>query len=47
MAEIMPEDVAQQVKEAAEISMGTEILKEDEHHLKTLAKSVQDISEYR
>jgi len=47
MGEIMPEDIAEQVKEAAEISMGTEILQEDEDHLKTLAKSVQEISEYR
>jgi nucleolar protein 58 len=41
------EDIAQEVKEAAEISMGTEILKEDEDHLKTLAKQVFEISEYR
>lgn len=27
--------------------MGTEILKEDEHHIKTLAVSVFDISMYR
>ena len=47
MTEIMPEDLAEQVKEAAEISMGTEILQEDEHHLKTLAKSVIEISDYR
>jgi len=44
---VMPEDIAEQVKEAAEISMGTEILKDDENHLKTLAKSVVDISDYR
>ena len=37
MAEVVPEDVAQEIKEAAEISMGTEILKEDEGHIKTLA----------
>ena len=43
----MPEEVAEQVKEAAEISMGTEILEEDENHLKTLAKSVMEISDYR
>lgn len=47
MQEIMPEDIAEQVKEAAEISMGTEILKDDETHLKTLAKSVVEISDYR
>ena len=43
----MPEDLAEQVKEAAEISMGTEILKDDEMHIKTLAKSVVEISDYR
>lgn len=41
------EDIAQEVKEAAEISMGTEILKEDEEHIKSLAKSVFEISQYR
>jgi nucleolar protein 58 len=40
LSEVMPEEIAQQVKEAAEISMGTEILEEDENHIKTLAKSV-------
>jgi len=47
MQECMPEDIAEQVKEAAEISMGTEILKDDEMHLKTLAKSVVEMSDYR
>jgi nucleolar protein 58 len=47
MQEVMPEDIAEQVKEAAEISMGTEILPDDEAHLKTLAKSVVDMSDYR
>lgn len=37
MLEVMPEEVAGEVREAAEISMGTEILPEDERHLKTLA----------
>jgi nucleolar protein 58 len=32
------EDIAQEIKEAAEISMGTEILKDDEEHLRTLSK---------
>lgn len=40
LGEVMPEEIAQQVKEAAEISMGTEILEDDENHIKTLAKSV-------
>jgi nucleolar protein 58 len=43
----MPEDIAEQVQEAAEISMGTEILQDDEMHIKTLAKSVVEISDYR
>ena len=47
LAEVMPEELAEQVKEAAEISMGTEILDEDERHIKTLAKSVVEISDYR
>lgn len=47
MSAVMPEELAEQVKEAAEISMGTEILPEDELHLKTLAKSVVEISDYR
>ena len=41
------EDIAQEIKEAAEISMGTEILKDDEDHLRTLAKQVFEIAEYR
>ena len=40
LGEVMPEDIAQMVKEAAEISMGTEILEDDEMHIKTLARSV-------
>ena len=47
MTEIIPEEIAQQVKEAAEISMGTEILKDDEDHIKALAKYVYEISSYR
>lgn len=47
LSETMPEDLAEQVKEAAEISMGTEILPEDEMHIKTLARSVNEISDYR
>jgi len=47
LGEVMDEEVAEQVKEAAEVSMGTEILADDERHLKTLAKSVVEISDYR
>ena len=37
---VVPEEIAQEVREAAEISMGTEILKDDENHIKTLAGQV-------
>ena len=46
LAEVMDEEIAENVKEAAEVSMGTEILAEYEKHLKTLAKSVVEISDY-
>ena len=45
--EILPEDIAEEVRQAAEISMGTEILKEDEAHLRTLSGQVIAISNYR
>jgi len=37
LLEVLPEEIVGEVKEAAEISMGTEILVEDEKHLRTLA----------
>merc|ERR1740115_382702 len=36
--EFIPEEIATEVREAAEISMGTEILKDDEMHIRTLAR---------
>ena len=45
--EFVPEEIAQQIKEAAEISMGTEISKDDEDHIRTLSKSVYEVSQYR
>ena len=42
--EFVPEEIAQQIKEAAEISMGTEISKDDEDHIRTLSKSVYEVS---
>jgi nucleolar protein 58 len=45
--EICPEEIATEVREAAEISMGTEILAEDEKHIRTLATQVVEISAYR
>lgn len=44
---VVPEDIADEVKQAAEISMGTEITSDDEGHLKTLAGQVISISQYR
>ena len=41
------EEVAEEVRQAAEISMGTEITDDDEGHLKTLAGQVISISQYR
>jgi len=43
----MPENIAVEVREAAEISMGTEILEDDERHIRTLAQQVVQISAYR
>ena len=45
--EFVPEEIATQIKEAAEISMGTEISKDDEEHIRTLSKSVYEVSQYR
>jgi nucleolar protein 58 len=47
LLEIVPEEIAEEVREAAEISMGTEILKDDEGHIKTLANQVIQIAAYR
>lgn len=47
MEEFVPEEIAQEIKEAAEISMGTDILEDDINHIKTLANSVYEISQYR
>ncbi len=47
LAEILPEDVETEVKEAAEISMGTEISDEDLLNIQYLCAQVQAISEYR
>lgn len=47
MEEVVPEEIAQEIKEAAEISMGTDILTEDIEHIQTLATSVYEISQYR
>ena len=44
---LLPEDLEQRVKEAAEISMGTEISDEDMENINFLAEQVLEIAEYR
>jgi len=47
LSDILPEDVEQKVKEAAEVSMGTEISEEDLSNITHLCNQVLEISEYR
>ena len=47
LSDILPEDVEAKVKEAAEISMGTEISETDILNINHLAKQVLEIQEYR
>jgi len=47
MSEVLPEEVEEKVKEAAEISMGTEISDEDITNIRHLCKQVVEIQEYR
>jgi len=47
LSDILPEDVEAKVKEAAEISMGTEISDVDILNINHLAKQVLEIQEYR
>ncbi|KAL4471492.1 hypothetical protein ABPG74_008385 [Tetrahymena malaccensis] len=44
---ILPEDLEKEVKQAAEISMGTEISEEDEKYILELGSQIVDLSEYR
>jgi nucleolar protein 58 len=46
-SDILPEDVEQSLKEAAEVSMGTEIADEDVDNIKQLCEQVIAISDYR
>lgn len=46
-SDILPEDVEGPLKEAAEVSMGTEIAEEDVENIRALAEQVIAISEYR
>ena len=47
LSDILPEDVEAKVKEAAEISMGTEISETDILNINHLAKQVLEIQDYR
>lgn len=46
-SDILPEQMAQEVKDAAQISMGTEVSEEDIENVKALCTQVVNISEYR
>ena len=46
-SDTLPEEVEQQLKQAAEISMGTEITDEDLDNINLLAEQVLSLSEYR
>jgi len=47
LSEILPEEVEQEVKEAAEISMGTEVSDQDILNVRYLCEQVIEITEYR
>jgi len=47
LSDILPEEVEEKVKEAAEISMGTEVSEEDIINIKHLCQQVCEIQEYR
>lgn len=46
-SDILPEEIEAPLKEAAEVSMGTEIAEEDVENIRQLADQVISISEYR
>ena len=47
LSEILPEDIEAQVKEMAEVSMGTEIAEEDMANIAALCRNALDLQEYR
>lgn len=47
LTEILPEEIESEIKEAAELSMGTEITKDDMEHIRSLCDQVISLSEYR
>merc|ERR1719215_2616567 len=46
-SDILPEDIEEQVKELAEVSMGTDISEDDLENILALAEQVVDITGYR
>lgn len=47
LTEVVPEEIADEIKKACEISFGSEILEVDEVNIKALAAQVVEITEYR
>lgn len=47
LSDIVPSEIEVEVKEAAELSMGTEITQEDMDHIVNLCEQVVNLSEYR
>ncbi len=47
LSEILPEEIEAEVKQGAEISMGTEITEKDQAFIGNLAQQVLELSEYR
>ena len=47
MSEVLTEDIEKEVKEAAEISMGTEINDVDEQYILALADQINELHDYR
>lgn len=47
LSDVLPEEIEEKVKEAAEISMGTEISEEDIINIKHLCQQIVEIQEYR
>lgn len=47
LKDLVPEDVEKEIREAVEMSMGTEISEDDEHHIKELASQVIEMYDYR
>lgn len=45
--DLVPEEIQKEIREAAEMSMGTEISEDDELHIKELASQVIEMFEYR